>query len=157
AQVFTQQAAVGGVSVNAKGVLANADLDARKELEALKKQVRDHVPADLNQFAPLRRVSLRGLEAAIAEHRAQHGNAPLPEAIQFLAGLQQIKYVLVYPEEQDIVLVGPAEGWRLDDMGTMVGITTGRPVLFLDDLMIALRTGPTAYERGFSCSIDPTP
>jgi hypothetical protein len=65
--------------------------------------------------------------------------------------------VLVYPEQNDIVLAGPAEGWRVDTKGSVVGATTGRPVLTLDDLMVALRTGQASNRSGISCSIDPTP
>ena len=50
-----------------------------------------------------------------------------------------MKYVLVYPEEHDVVLAGPAEGWRVDSLGNVVGAASGQPVLLLDDLMAALR------------------
>ena len=72
-------------------------------------------------------------------------------------GLQRVKYVLVYPEQQDIVLAGPAEGWRVDSLGSVVGATSGRPVLTLDDLMVALRVAESSNRSGISCSIDPTP
>ena len=81
----------------------------------------------------------------------------LPEDIVFLAGLQDIRYVFVYPEQKDIVLVGFGEGWRIDAHGNIVGITTGRPVLLLDDLLTALRTAASSARAGISCSIDPTP
>ncbi len=81
----------------------------------------------------------------------------LPEEIKFLGGLQAIRYVLVYPEQKDIVLVGPGEGWKADSHGNIVGVTTGRPVMLLDDLLVALRTAAEAAEGGITCSIDPTP
>ena len=62
--------------------------------------------------------------------------------MKYLAGLQQIDYVLVYPEQHDIVLAGPGEGWKVDAWGDLVGATTGRPVMLLDDLLVALRTAP---------------
>ena len=68
------------------------------------------VPGDLKSFSKLRKVSLRGLEAAIANHRANE-TTDLPQTIEMLAGLQQIQYIFVYPELNDIVLAGPAEGW----------------------------------------------
>jgi len=76
--------------------------------------------------------------------------------MQHLAGLQQIQYVLVYPEQHDIVLVGPAEGWKVNAHGELVGLTTGRPVMLLDDLLVALRSARDASRGGISCSIDPT-
>jgi Protein of unknown function (DUF1598) len=39
----------------------------------------------------------------------------------------------------------------------VVGATSGRPVLTLDDLMVALRVAESANGTGISCSIDPTP
>jgi len=55
------------------------------------------------------------------------------------------------------VLAGPAEGWRIDRLGNVVGRATGRPVLTLDDLLVALRVAEDANRTGISCSIDPTP
>ena len=52
------------------------------------------------------------------------------------------------PEQKDIVLVGPAEGWKVDHRGTMIGLSTGRPVMLLDDLLVALRTAKTAAQGG---------
>ena len=71
----------------------------------------------------LRKVSLRRLEAAVEEHCKS--GTPLPQDIKFLGGLQRIHYVLVYPEQKDIVLVGPGEGWKVDARGNIVGVTTG--------------------------------
>ena len=81
----------------------------------------------------------------------------MPDAIKYLAGLQRVQYVFVYPEQKDIVLVGPGEGWKADAKGNVVGVTTGRPVMLLDDLLVALRTAKTAAQGGITCSIDPTP
>ena len=88
---------------------------------------------------------------------AAAASQPIPDAVRFLAGLQRVKYVLVYPEKKDIVLAGPAEGWRVDTMGSVVGATSGRPVLTLDDLMVAMRVAESSNRSGISCSIDPTP
>jgi hypothetical protein len=142
--------AVGGVSINADGVLANAREDARLGVSVLEK-----VPAALGRLAELRKVSLGKLEAVAARYQ-QTGKA-LPEEIRFLGGLQAIRYVLVYPERKDIVLVGPGEGWKGDGRGNIVGATTGRAVMLLDDLLVALRTAEEAAQGGITCSIDPTP
>src|SRR4029077_20787158 len=88
--------------------------------------------------------------------KAQQDGKPLPDAVRFMAGLQRVKYVLVYPEQHDIVVAGPAEGWKVDNMGNVVGATSGRPVLLLDDLMVALRVAQASNMSGISCSIDPT-
>ena len=106
------------------------------------------VPQELNGKTELRKVSLKGLEAAIDE--AIKTGKPLADNVRFLGGLQQIKYIFVYPEEKDIVLAGPGEGWKIDDRGNIVGVTTGRPVMLLDDLLVALRTAGRRRRRGAS-------
>jgi hypothetical protein len=147
--------AVGGISIDARGVLQNAGVDATGELQRLRAQRLEPVPSDLNQAVALRKVSLRGLEEALAKQIA--AGQPLTDAMRYLAGLQQIQFVLVYPEQHDIVLVGPGEGWRVDARGNLVGATSGRPVMLLDDLLVAMRTARQAAQGGISCSIDPTP
>ena len=86
----------------------------------------------------------------------QQRQKPIPDALKYLAGLQHVRYIFVYPEQKDIVLVGPGEGWKVDAKGCVVGITTGRPVMLLDDLLVALRTARAAANGGITCSIDPT-
>ena len=109
----------------------------------------------MNPAVEMRKISLRRVEAALEE--CAKNNKPIPDAIKYLAGLQRIHYVFVYPEQKDIVLVGPGEGWKVDAKGTVVGIATGRPVMLLDDLLVALRTAQAAAHGGITCSIDPTP
>lgn len=148
--------AVGGISIDAQGVVSNVQPDARRlnRQEVLK--VVENAPAALNAPVEMRMLSVKGLEAALAA--AQRDNLPsLPDELQFLAGLQRIQYVVVVPEENDILLIGPGEGWKVDEGGTVVGITTGRPVLLLEDLLVVLRSTNRARQEGISCSIDPTP
>lgn len=147
--------AVGGVSIDPEGVLRSAKVDATGQLRQMLLKQLAQVPQDLAQATELRKISLKGLEAAIQQ--AQQAGKPLPDEVKYLAGLQQIRYVLVDPEHQDIILAGPAEGWKVDDQGFLVGVTSGRPVMLLDDLLVALRTAQQAAQGGISCSIDPTP
>lgn len=146
--------AVGGISIDADGVLTNAELDNLNLLRKMRLEVWRQVPGDLNQPNPLRKVSLRRLEAALSEYAKT--KTPLPDEVRYLAGLQRIQYVFVYPEDNDIVLVGFGEGWVVDERGGVVGASTGRPVLLLDDLLVALRTANAAAQGGITCSIDPT-
>jgi hypothetical protein len=147
-----QQQQVGGVSISAEGLIGAVDLTSQRELRIEMEKALQPVPGDLKAFSKLRKVSLRGLEAAIADHRANE-MTNLPQTIQMLAGLQQIQYIFVYPELNDIVLAGPAEGWQVNPKGDVVGVTTGKPVMRLDDLMVGLRF---AREGVVQCSIDPT-
>jgi hypothetical protein len=152
---FFRSGAVGGVKIDVDGVVSNPDVSELRELQAAWEKGLQEVPGDLEKWTELRFVSLRQLEAEIA--KANQAGKPIPDAVRFLAGLQRVKYVFVYPEKQDIVLAGPAEGWRVNTMGSIVGATSGRPVLTLDDLMVALRVAESSNSSGISCSIDPTP
>jgi hypothetical protein len=147
--------AVGGISVDTNGVLQNAAVDATGQLQRFRAERLQPVPAELNQAVAMRKISLRKLEAALA--KTVEAGQPLDDSLRYLAGLQQIQFVLVYPEEHDVVLVGPGEGWKVDARGNVVGATTRRPVMLLDDLLVALRTARQAAQGGISCSIDPTP
>jgi hypothetical protein len=145
--------AVGGVSIDSKGVLARIDADATGKLREARRRAWRELPGELDRYSPLRKVSLRRLNDALAE-RAALRLAPAGE-MQHLAGLVRIEYVFVHPEQRDIVLAGPAEGWMPDEHGSFIGRTTGRPVMHLDDLVVALRSADAAAGRGIRCSIDP--
>jgi hypothetical protein len=77
-----------------------------------------------------------------------------------LAGLTRVEYVFCYPESGDVVLAGPAEAWAEAPSGRMQGVMTGRPVIELQDVIVALRAFPAGQNKKnspvISCSIDPT-
>jgi hypothetical protein len=148
------QSAVGGVSIDAEGLVNAATIDNMNKLGDLRREDLEKIPGDLNGATEMRKISLRRLEEAIED--CTKNNKPLPDAVKYLAGLQHIRYVFVYPEQKDIVLVGPGEGWKVDGRGNVVGVTTGRPVMLLDDLLVAMRTAKDAAQGGITCSIDPT-
>lgn len=109
--------------------------------------------ANVKAQSPLRYVSLNRLEKAIIEN-----NNVVTEEMQCLAGLQRIQYVLYLPETKDIVIAGPAEGWFPGYEGAFVGLSNGRPVCELQDLVVALRSYPAGKAGApvVGCSIDPT-
>ncbi|HEX7380334.1 MAG TPA: DUF1598 domain-containing protein [Pirellulales bacterium] len=150
AQFYRQ--AVGGVSIDPKGVLVNAERD-HNGLRQFWLDLLRPVPEQLNDKVNLRKISLRGLSELLS---GMDDQAKLPDEVRFLAGLQRVEYVMVYPQLNDIVLVGFGEGWKIDDRGNMVGVTTGRPVMQLDDLLVALRTAEQAGREAMTCSINPT-
>jgi hypothetical protein len=151
---FNNQGAVGGISIDAQGVVRTATAIERSEaLDNLRKQV-VAVPEAMKDTNGLRKVSLRKLQEAVA-HAVETGT-DIPDEVAYLGGIQRIEYVLVYPEKQDIVLAGKAEAWKVADNGEVVGALSGKPVLHLDDLLIAFRTVETARDEVMSCSIDPT-
>jgi hypothetical protein len=148
-----------GVLVDAQGVLRCISYTAG-DLELLRMRA-DQAAANLDRQvarpSALRKVSLTRLIRRINQHIAE-GHGP-DEIMQNLAGLTRVRYVFYYPETQDIVLAGPAEGWFETPTGRMVGLQSGQPVLELQDLIVALRTFAADAEQEplVYCSIDPTP
>src|SRR5205085_1418814 len=115
AQLF-RSAAVGGVKIDTDGVVSNPQVGELKQLQSAWQKGLQQVPADLEKWTDLRFVSLKQLESEIAAARA--AGKPVPDAVRYMAGLQRVRYVLVYPDKQDIVLAGPAEGWKVDSLGS---------------------------------------
>jgi hypothetical protein len=152
---FGGGSAVGGVVIDAEGVLR--DIDSKTLSEALKRlrESMDDVSPAIDGPVKLRKISLRKLQAAISDAISK-GKSDLPDEIKYLAGIQRIQYVFVYPESNDIVIAGPGEGWKVSKSGDVVGKTTGKPVIRLDDLLVAMRYVHSARTDGISCSIDPT-
>ncbi|MFN0051146.1 MAG: DUF1598 domain-containing protein [Planctomycetales bacterium] len=151
------QGAVGGVSIDAEGMLRDASRAPQDgRLQRLRADAAVEPTGAVALSSPLRKVSLRRLEQEVAALHAD--GKPLPADVACLAGLQQIRHVFVCPEEGDIVLAGPAEGWKGLPEGDWVGRQSGRPVLSLEDLIVALRY---AFASGtvdafFGCSIEPS-
>lgn len=151
-------AAVGGVEVDAQGVLRTRFRPdptgqlTRQRLGA----ARAALGAQVAQPSKLRKVSLNRLEAAVAARLAQ--GQPPTEEMRYLAGLTRLQFVFVYPETQDVVIAGPAEGFGADLSGRMVGVQSGLAVLDLADLVVAMRAFPPGGKgvKNISCSIDPT-
>jgi hypothetical protein len=147
---------VGGVNISPEGILIQTSEAFRNELRQEMLKDFKPIPMGMNIAAPMRKISLRGIARAIDDANKTNMGI-VPDEVKYLGGLQRIQYILVYPEHQDIVLAGPGEGWKIDANGNVVGETTNRPVLQLDDLIVALRTVEAARNGGLSCSIDPTP
>lgn len=145
-----------GVVVDAEGVLRNktfADPGGQLTRERIA-AAKTTLDPKVTTYSKLRKISLNRLEAAIRQHQDV-----LSEEMRSLAGLQRIQYVFYYPDTKDIVIAGPAEGWITNVSGRVVGMTSGRPVVQLQDLVVGLRSfPPTGKKTSFiGCSIDPTP
>ncbi|MDB5356196.1 MAG: hypothetical protein JWN24_2649 [Phycisphaerales bacterium] len=78
----------------------------------------------------------------------------VPDEVRYVGGITQIRYVFVYPEEKDLVIAGPAEPWAVNGQ-TAIGTRSGRPVLQLDDLVVALRAAHSHDGQLFGCGIYP--
>ena len=148
--------AVGGVKIDVDGVVSNP---ASRRTEGTAGRLAaglQQVPADLRKAD---RPAIRFAEAVWNPKSPPRANAgkPLPDAVRFLAGLQRVRYVLVYPEQARHRARRAGRRLASRSLGNVVGTTTGRPVLTLDDLMVALRVAESSNASGISCSIDPTP
>ncbi len=153
----TVQLPTFGVAIDAEGVLSVKEFhDPDGRLLARRLAVaKAALDGDLAAPAKFRKISLTKLEQAVRK-KIDAGEAP-DDVMRHLAGLQRIQYVFFFPDERDIVVAGPAEGWAMDLSGRAVGITSGRPVLLLEDLIVALRAyGPESRKGQFiGCTIDP--
>lgn len=145
-----------GIIIDPEGVVhpviergRSEKLDKRRMSEAAE----NSLPSELNTSSDLRKVSLVKLEAACAPFADE--SETIPKEMFYLAGLQRIDYVFVYPESNDIVIAGPAEGFARNSIGRTVGVSTGRPPLRLDDVAIAFRAA--SHGKRVRCSIDPVP
>ncbi len=147
---------VGGVAIDAQGAIADLRPQVRQEIANKRDRLAREVPAGMQEGVRLRKISLRALQEAISHAQTAGEGQTLSPQIRYLGGIQRIQYVFVYPEKNDIVLAGPGEAWRIDDLGQVVGATTGRPVILLQDFLVALRAAFAPEVAPITCSIDPT-
>ncbi|MGA2066992.1 MAG: DUF1598 domain-containing protein [Thermoguttaceae bacterium] len=145
----------GGVTVDAEGVLRlkTSATPGGQLAHEHAGAARTSAGSKAANPSKLRKVSLKHLEQAIVQKQGATS-----EEMRYLAGLLRVRYVFFYPESHDIVLAGPAEGWRTDPVGRVVGVRSGRPVLRLEDLVVALRCFAPGGQQAklVGCSIDPT-
>lgn len=142
-----------GVKVDPAGVVrqtARSDASGRLSATAQAARVAD-LNDDLARGSSLRLVSLTRLERALSQ-RLEDGHAA-PETMARLAGLSRIDYVFVYPEQQEVVIGGPASGWSYDARGLAVSNDSGTPTLQLEDLVTLVRAFQQG-EQSFGCSIN---
>ena len=154
--VITNQ--IAGVAIDVDGVLRMrkfADPGGRLSKRAIE-AARASLDPEVSRRSEFRTISLNRLEAAV-QAKLDRGER-LDDEMRFLAGLNRLQYVFFFPESHDIVIAGPAEGWATDLSGRVRGYETGRPVIELRDLVVALRAFPpqTISTPVISCSIDPT-
>lgn len=155
----TVQLPTFGVSITADGVVQVQTIaDPTGTLRAQRVQAaQQNLPLDVQARSPLRKVSLVRLEQAWRRRR-EAGQLP-DDTMRHLAGLQNVRFAFLYPDSHDIVLAGEAEAWVDDGLGRSIGVSTGRPVVRLDDLATALHAFASddgAKARFIGCTIDPT-
>jgi hypothetical protein len=143
-----------GILADAQAALNRPLVRATPDLGDLYRVSAPRAPAQSpHRAADLRKVSLVRLERLLAEGLA--AGRPADDAMQALAGLHRVQYVLVYPESGDLVVAGPAGDWKVDEQGCPRSVDTGEPVLRLDDLVVLLRHAFESRESRFGCAITP--
>ncbi len=121
-----------GVRVDPNGLfamLSREERDGRLKEMGVRARAAD-LNDDVARASALRFVSLTRLEREVSKRLA--AGQPVLETMRQLAGLSQIQYVILDKESGEVLLGGPAEGWRYDENGLPVGATSGRPTLQLD-------------------------
>ncbi|MFN3149290.1 DUF1598 domain-containing protein [Bremerella sp.] len=108
---------------------------------------------DVSTQSVLRKVSLTRLEKE-AQLKWALGRDPT-DTMRNMAGIYEVKYLLVYPETGEIVIAGPAGPWHVNPEGRHVNVATGQPVLQLDDMVVLLRNAIEEHGK-FGCAITPT-
>jgi len=146
--------AVGGISIDADGIVRNLDPRAVAALAEERRQAVAGIAAGPGGKGKLRKVSLARIIAAVEKAGA---GQPLPADVLLLGGLERVTHVFVDPEGHDIILAGPGDAVAVDAGGNVVAATSRRPLLQLEDLIVALRAIDGARSGGMKCSIDPTP
>jgi hypothetical protein len=147
---------IAGVEIDATGVLRTQRLDPRIAQERVM-AARQMKGVGAGAPSELRKVSLTRLEQALSD--AVDRGDRVSEEMLSMAGLTAIQYVFFYPETNDIVVAGPAQGVFRDASGRFLGIENGQPIVHLEDMVTALRAyAPAAVPtKTISVSIDPTP
>ncbi len=147
---------VGGIRISPHGILEQTNGQFRSKLRLqMQQELNREIDPAVAAKSDLRMISVKGIEAAL--RKANETGEELPDEIKFMAGIQRLEYVFVYPEKGDIVLAGKGEGWKVDEMGNVVGKTTGAPVIRLEDFLTAMQTADNARkDYGISVSINPT-
>lgn len=154
-QVLPTYGSSPGVYVEPDGTVKRREVDEKNELATMRARMKAAGEAAKNEKLAV--VSLP--QAFAAAREAIAAGKPVPEQVRFLGGLTQVKYVFVYGAEKDLVIAGPAEPIHVlqGDDGYAVGTRTGRPLMRLEDLVVAMRVVRDARNQAFGCRLDPDP
>jgi hypothetical protein len=146
---------LGGVEIDAEGIIKTVPKKKMEEVGKSLSKFLEPIPTDLDEKTTIRKISLKKLNAQICQTIEKQ--TEFSDSIRYLGGLTSIRYLVVVPEENDILLVGTSESWQVDVYGNIVGKTSGRPVFRLEDLLTVFRAwNDQSRPSVITCSIDPT-
>ncbi|MDR2438584.1 MAG: DUF1598 domain-containing protein [Planctomycetaceae bacterium] len=153
--VYYGGSVVGGVEIDVEGLVKTTPKNTMENIGKNLSKLLEPIPTGLNEKTPIRKISLKKLNAQICQTIENHEE--FSDSVRYLGGLTAIRYIVVVPEENDIILVGPSEAWQADTYGNIIGKTSGRPVFRLEDLLTVFRTwNHQTRPSVITCSIDPT-
>ncbi|MCL2005507.1 MAG: DUF1598 domain-containing protein [Planctomycetaceae bacterium] len=150
------RSAGNGIDIDPQGRVLPLDPAKSDVLGKMMQDVLEPPPENLDRKVARRAISLKNWDAQIREIVEQ--NDFLPDSIRYFGGLTSIEYIVAVPEDNDLLLIGPGEGWRADAEGNVVGNQTGLPILLFEDFLTALRQWNQPHAgQAMTCSFEPTP
>ena len=143
-----------GIDVDSEGRIRPLSQEELNTLGKMMEDVLEPIPPEKNQKATLRKISLKKLDAFVKT--VVDKQEYLPDAVRYLGGLTNIDYIAAVPEEHDLLLIGPAEGWHADHAGNIVGNHSGMPIVMFEDFLTALREWNRPIPpKTIACSFEP--
>lgn len=130
-----------GVHVDAGGVLRSRTTTTDARLTKLWADAKNH-----QRDGKLLYISLPKLF-----EQAKKG---MTDEVRYLGGMTKLQYVFVF--ENDLVIAGPAEPFDAANKYRPLGRITGRPVLHIDDLIVAIRAFASKSPDRIGCDIHVT-
>ncbi len=146
----------GGIIIDGEGVLGTTRSKkvSKTALKKLQEEFsKQQLDASVIEESEARTLSLKQLDAAVKE--VLDSGEKIPASLRYLAGLQRIDYIVLDRNNEDVYIVGPAEGFAPGPTGQLVGVSSGRPPMQLDDLVVAIRS-TLGGQSEMGVSIDPT-
>ena len=142
-----------GVRIDVDGTLSRQEVDEQAELSDMRARAKAALAAAKDP-----KLGFVSLPKAFAAARDALGaGKSIPDDAKYLGGLTRVDFLLVYPESSDLVIGGPAEPVQVIDDARAVGRRTGRPVLRMDDLVVAMRVVRDLNGGAYGCRLDPDP
>jgi hypothetical protein len=151
--VFGNGGNAPGVWVDPDGTVKRRELDEKTELTTMRARAKAVAEGAKNE--KLAFVSLPKVFAAAKA--AIEADKPVPDDAKYLGGLTRIDFIFLYPESNDLVISGPAEPIHEIDAQHAIGKKTGRPIMRLEDFVVAMRVVRDARGGAFGCRLDPDP
>lgn len=156
AQIVPNNPLTSGVRIDARGLLATRTptgdprLLSKRQIAFNRAMRLARATGDDNQLTYISLPKLFADAKALIDE-----GKPLPDRLKYLDGMTKLRYIFVFPEKNDLVIAGDAEPYDTEILSRPIGVRTGRPVIQLDDLVVALRAvGPGNIRNRFGCSLD---